>query len=122
YGVRAPLSQIRELACTDTTGTNLLGMTKAAAYYGFQSKSVRIPLSELAEVPVPSLIHTLTDNGLPHYQVLLRVTHDEVLLGDPDGGIVRMSLIEWSERWTGVLLLLSPGMEIRTDGHKQGRL
>ncbi|GIQ68057.1 peptidase domain-containing ABC transporter [Xylanibacillus composti] len=122
FGIRAPLSQIRELACTDMDGTNLLGMSKAALHYGFQARSVRISADGLAEVPTPCLVHTLADSGRPHYQVLLRVEADSVLLGDPDKGIVRMSIPEFCKRWSGVLLLVSPTGDVRGGAQTPGRL
>ena len=41
YGLKLPISRIREFAGTDKRGTNVYGMIKAAEYLGFTAKGVK---------------------------------------------------------------------------------
>lgn len=40
YKVRLPISRIRQYACTDKKGTNILGLIEAADKMGFMAKEV----------------------------------------------------------------------------------
>ena len=40
YRLKLPVSRIRQIAGTDTRGTNALGMVEAAVQLGFESKGV----------------------------------------------------------------------------------
>ncbi len=122
FGVHTSLSQLRELACTDTEGTNLLGLTKAAAHYDFQAKAVRIPSSDLAEAPVPCVVHTEVRTAQPHYQVLYKVEQDAVHLACPDQGLIRMTKDAFHAQWSGILLLLSPNGEVRAQVRRPGKV
>ena len=41
YKLQLPVARIRQIAGTDTKGTNVLGMVKAAELLGFSAKGVR---------------------------------------------------------------------------------
>ena len=45
YGLKLPISYIREIAGTDQKGTNAFGMIKAAKEIGFRLKELRHRLS-----------------------------------------------------------------------------
>lgn len=41
YGLKIPISQIRNMACTNNQGTNVYGIIKAAENLGFTAKGVK---------------------------------------------------------------------------------
>jgi ATP-binding cassette subfamily B protein len=103
------LQQMRELAGTDRIGTNLLGLVQAAERLGFSAKAVKGPYEGLCTVPLPAIAHVRTEEGFGHFVVLHRVGKDGVIVADPGRGIRRLSRDEFSQCWTGYLLLVVPG-------------
>lgn len=102
------LQQMRELAGTDRVGTNLLGLVQGAEKIGFSARAVKGPYEALPSVPLPSVAHVRTAEGLGHFVVLHRVQKDAVVVADPARGIERLSREAFCERWTGYLLLVVP--------------
>ena len=41
YGLRMPISKIRQMCCTDSRGTNVMGLLEAAGRLGFATKAVK---------------------------------------------------------------------------------
>ncbi|MCK4259100.1 MAG: peptidase domain-containing ABC transporter [Halanaerobiales bacterium] len=115
YGLKKPISQIREIAGTDTKGTNALGMIRAAEKIGFEAKGVRAERDELTdELKFPLIAH-LNKNGIFHYVVIYEVTKDEIFIADPAEGFVSYKPEDFHEYWTGVLILIT-----LTDEFKKG--
>jgi ATP-binding cassette subfamily B protein len=108
YRIPIGLQQMRELAGTDRVGTNLLGLIEAAERIGFSAKGVKGPYESLARVPLPAIAHWKTEDGLGHFVVLHRVNDDSVVVADPARWVERMPRDDFSQRWTGYLLLIVP--------------
>src|SRR5262249_49325810 len=103
------LQQMRDLASTDRSGTNLLGLVQAAETLGFSAKGVKGPYEALARVPLPAIVHVQDEPGLGHFVVLYRVTPRGVVVADPARGIRAQSPAEFCRRWTGYLIVAVPG-------------
>jgi len=105
------LERMRDLAGTDRTGTNLLGLLQAAEKVGFLAKAVKGPYEALPRVPLPAIAHVTTEEGLGHFVVLHRVRKGTVLVADPAYGIQKLSRAEFCRRWTNYLLVVVPGQD-----------
>src|SRR3954447_20423354 len=117
------LEQMRDLAGTDRSGTNLLGLVQAAEALGFSAKGVKGPYEALARVPLPAIVHVQDEPGLGHFVVLYRVTARGVVVADPACGIQAQSRAEFCRRWTSYLLVVVPGqraVSARTGGAPVG--
>ena len=120
YGLKKTITKIREIAGTDTKGTNALGMVKAAEKVGFEAKVARAEEDELtAELPLPMIAHVNMD-GLLHYIVVYEVTENEIIVADPAEGIVSYEPEDFYEIWTGVLIFLSPTESFETGDETTG--
>ncbi|PRX20634.1 ATP-binding cassette subfamily B protein [Orenia metallireducens] len=109
YGLKIPITQIREVAGTDKKGTNALGMIKAAKELGFSAKGVKAEPEHLDEdFPLPAIAHVIIDGTLMHYVVIHEVGENEIIIADPGRGLVTYKREEFYEIWTGVLILLTP--------------
>lgn len=108
YGVKFGLEAVRDLAGTDKVGTNLFGLLTAAERMGFTAKAVNGPYEALPQVTMPVIAHVKTEEGYGHFIVLHRVTNDGVTVADPARGIEHLSRDQFSQQWTGYLLLLAP--------------
>lgn len=108
YKLQLPIAKIRQLASTDKKGTNVLGLIEAADQMGFQAKGVRGNLESLAKIPKPAIAHIVVKQ-LHHYVVIYEVTDRYVKIMDPvDGKFHKKSIDEFTEQWSGILVLLLP--------------
>ena len=61
YGLRFPVSRIRQYAFTDQKGTNVLGLIEAANKLGLSAKGVRAQFDALYTIPKPTIAHVLVN-------------------------------------------------------------
>lgn len=110
YGLRFPISRIRQYAFTDQKGTNVLGMIEAAKMLGLSAKGVRAQFDALYTIPKPTIAHVLVNNKqLQHFIVIYKVTKTHITYMDPaDGKMHKVFNDDFRHDWTGVLILLEP--------------
>jgi ATP-binding cassette subfamily B protein len=102
---------MRDLAGTDRVGANFLGLRRAAEELGFAAQGVQGEVGCLAEVPLPAVAHVRNPENANHFVVLYQIKANKVIIGDPARGVEKWSRTEFSERWTGYLLLVIPDDE-----------
>lgn len=123
YGLKMPISKIREIAGTDKQGTNAYGMVKAAEQLGFTAKGVKGNQEAFfSEFPLPAIAHVVIDEKLLHYVVIHKITQKEVIIADPGKGIVKYKPEDFFNIWTGVLILLVPNTTFKKGNEKKGSL
>ena len=123
YGLKLPISKIREIAGTDKQGTNAYGVVKAAEQLGFTAKGVKgTKEAFFSEFPLPAIAHVVIDGKLLHYVVIHKITKKEVIIADPGKGIVKYSPEDFFKIWTGVLILLVPNNTFKKGNQKKGSL
>lgn len=127
-GYKISISKIREVAGTDTEGTNVYGVIKAAERLGFSAKGVKGSREAfLSEFPLPCIAHVIANGNLLHYVVVHKITKKKVIIADPAVGIVKLTHREFFGEiynegeaprysWSGVLILLS-----KNETFKKGR-
>ena len=123
YGLDLPIAKIRQIAGTDKKGTNALGVIKAAENLGFEAKGVRATPEDLQteDIEFPIIAHVVKD-GLLHYVVVHEVKSDKIIVADPapSEGLVKYEPEDFYEIWSGVLILLTPGVDFETGSEKVG--
>ena len=123
YGLRLPISRIREIAGTDKYGTNAYGMVKAAEQLGFTAKGVKgNPEAFFSEFPLPAVAHVIINGNLLHYVVIHKISKKEIIIADPAKGIVKYSPENFFKIWTGVLILLVPSTSFQKGNQNKGTL
>lgn len=132
YGFHTSISKIREAAGTDRQGTNAYGVIKAAEELGFHAKGVKGDKEAFfSEFPLPCIAHVIVENTLLHYVVVHKINKKEVIIADPDCGIVKLKPEEFfgdenkekkssKYQWTGVLVLLVPDNGFKTGDETKG--
>ena len=112
YKLEMPVARIRQIAGTDTKGTNVLGMVKAAEQLGFSAKGVKGNQDSLGKVPLPTIAHIIVEHNkmqLHHYVAIYKVNDKQITYMDPaDGEMHTLSIEEFMKLWSGVLILLIP--------------
>lgn len=115
YGLKYPLSRIRQLAFTDKKGTNLLGLVEAAQKLGFSAKGVKGLFEALFKIPKPAIAHIVKKNALHHYVVVYDIDKTHISIMDPAyGKIIRKKHEEFQKEWTGILVILIPDESFET--------
>lgn len=106
YGIRIPVDRLRRLAQTGYAGASFYFMAVAASQIGFRARPVRTTRDQLANLRLPAVAHW--ENR--HYVVLYRVNLEahEVVIGDPERGLLSLTLEQFEDGWSGRLLLLEP--------------
>ncbi|WP_126243529.1 peptidase domain-containing ABC transporter [Chitinophaga rhizosphaerae] len=123
YNLEIPVARIRQLAATDSKGTNVLGMVEAATRLGFQAKGVKGPFEALYNIPKPAIAHVVVKGVLHHYVVIYRVTKTDVTVMDPaDGQYHHIPHDTFKQMWTGVLVILMPGDDFRAGNERTSHL
>ena len=82
YGLKIPITKIREVAGTDKRGTNAYGVIKAAEKLGFSAKGVKGDKDAFfGEFPLPAIAHVIVDGRLLH--LLFKISPQSVVGADP---------------------------------------
>lgn len=117
-GYKISISKIREMAGTDTAGTNVFGMIKAAKLLGFTAKAYKGTQEEFfSGFPLPCIAHVMVNGGLFHYVVIHKISKKKIIIADPALGIKKIKPSEFfgndSEekgetlyKWTGIIITL----------------
>ena len=120
HHLEVPVARIRQLASTNTKGTNVLGMVQAAIALGFDAKGVRGPLESISTIPLPAIAHVIVREVLHHFVVIYHVKPDHVLVMDPaTGSFEKLALETFRKQWTGVLILLWPNDSFKPGNQKK---
>ncbi len=122
YGLKYPISKIREVAGTDKEGTSALGVIQAAEKLGFSAKGVKAnkPDDIFGEIPLPAIAHVVIDKTMLHYVVIHRISEKEIVVADPAKGIVKYKPSDFFNIWTGILLIMTPTAEFKKGNEVKG--
>ncbi|CEP41279.1 peptidase domain-containing ABC transporter (plasmid) [Paraclostridium sordellii] len=122
YGLKYPISKIRDVAGTDKEGTSALGVIKAAEKLGFSAKGVKAnkPEDIFGEIPLPAIAHVVIDNTMLHYVVIHKISEKEIIVADPAKGIVKYKPSDFFNIWTGILIILTPTSDFKKGNEVKG--
>lgn len=119
YKKETSISKLRDLMGTDIRGTNLLGLSKCAEQLGFITRAVRVDRSGfMSDFSLPAIANVVTKEGMTHYVVVFKITKDKVVIGDPGSDLLKITINEFYETFTGVLLLLIPSSSFDRNSDK----
>ncbi|MEH2113463.1 NHLP family bacteriocin export ABC transporter peptidase/permease/ATPase subunit [Nostoc sp.] len=113
-----PLSELRRECGVSRDGSKASNMVKAARLYGLEAKGFKLPIEKLVDVRFPCIVFW----NFNHFLVVERFTQNWVYLNDPASGRRKVSQEEFSQSYTGIVLVLEPGSEFKPGGKKPGIL
>src|SRR3984957_5336455 len=120
FGLKIPISRIRQYAGTDKQGTSLYGLIKAAEQLNFKSKAVKTTGIDLNDIPLPTIFHLVLENGIQHFVVVYRIKKNKVRFMDPSSGqLINQSILSFKNSWKGVIILLVPSDKFRKRNEKK---
>ncbi len=101
FGRQVSLTRIRQVVHTATDGTSLRGLCHGAEALGLAARSVKASKSNVAQMPLPAIIHW--DNY--HWTVLFDVNDKHAWMADPATGLRKVTRKELDEKWNGYAAL-----------------
>ncbi|HET8840752.1 MAG TPA: cysteine peptidase family C39 domain-containing protein, partial [Ktedonobacteraceae bacterium] len=108
YGRTTSISEIREHCGPARDGLSALALVKAARRYGLRVRSITVKEPDkLRHANLPAIIHW----EFNHFLVLERWSPAFMEVVDPARGRVRLSAEEFDAGFTGIILLLEPGIQ-----------
>lgn len=112
HGHQTNVSQVCERCGTGRDGISALGLVRAANAYGLRTRALTVESQELRFVALPAIIHW----DFNHFLVLERWSPHVIEVVDPGQGRRRLEIGEFEQRFTGIIILLEPGVNFTQAG------
>ncbi|WP_242065125.1 NHLP family bacteriocin export ABC transporter peptidase/permease/ATPase subunit [Nostoc sp. FACHB-133] len=114
YGRIVPLTELRQACGVSRDGVNAFNLVKAAKTYGLCTKGYKKDVNALWHLKLPCIVFW----NFNHFLVVEGLSKERVYLNDPATGRRSVSCQEFSDSYTGVVLVLEPGSGFQTGGRK----
>ena len=127
YGRHYSLETLRQKCFIGRSGVSMLGISKAAESIGFRTIGVHISFAQLAEAPLPCIVHWKQNHFVVVYGMSVSKRGDEyegyVLVADPGQSKIKYTVQEFLSGWLstrnerqdeGIALLLEPTPDFYT--------
>ena len=112
HGRKVSVVECREACGIGRDGVNAAVLIKAARSYGLLPRAVSTEPTNLEQLKLPAIAHW----GFDHFVVLERIQPAGVQIVDPALGRRTVSREEFSNSFTGVVLMFEPGAEFVRGG------
>ncbi|GER89537.1 ABC transporter [Dictyobacter vulcani] len=106
HGRQTSISELRTDYGASRDGVSALNLVKAARNLGMISRAVALQKNDFKDVTFPAIIHWQFN----HFIIVERWTPEKVTIVDPAYGRRQMDAEEFNAGFTGIVLMLEPGM------------
>jgi len=114
HGLFVPLEKLREDCGVNRDGSKASNIIRAARAYGMTGAGYRMEPAHLRDVALPLIIFW----NFNHFVVLEGIKGTKVYINDPATGPKIVSLEEFDQSFTGVVLSIEPGPEFKPGGER----
>ena len=111
YGCRTTVAEVRARCQVGRDGLSALDLVKAARGYGLRVRAVSLQEDDLSLITCPAIIHW----EFNHFLVLERVSARWVEVVDPALGRRRLTMKEFFNGFTGIVLMLELGVQFERE-------
>ena len=119
YSKWVPLEIVRQDCGVSRDGSNAKNVMLAAKHYGFEVHGYRMELDALRKnATYPCIIHWNFD----HFIVLNGFSGNRAVVNDPARGVVKLTMEQFDEGFTGVVITLAPGPDFVPSGKRKSML
>ncbi|HTK06759.1 MAG TPA: peptidase domain-containing ABC transporter [Ktedonobacteraceae bacterium] len=105
YGYATSISDVQERCGVGRDGLSASAIAKAARQYGFRVRAISLKQDDFGLVSLPAIVHW----EFNHFVMVERWSKKYVYLVDPAQGRRRLTLKEFDEGFTGIVIMLEPG-------------
>lgn len=112
HGRWVALPELREMCGVSRDGSKASSIIRAARAHGLTAQGFRCEPDHLKDFPVPAIIFI----NLNHFVVLEGVSGNRVWINDPASGRRALSMAEFDDVFSGIVLTLTPGPDFRRTG------
>lgn len=102
WGADVTVESLRRRIALRERGCSLLDLQSVAEELGWHSTAIRVCTSQLADVALPAVAHQSSG----HFVVVFRCQGEQIIVGDPALGLLRVNRSDFQREWTGNLLSL----------------
>lgn len=103
YGRNVPIHFWRNVLSTNRQGTTLFDLALTSEKNGFINSAVEVEEIEDLEGSLPCIALRKS-----HYVVVYKILKDDLIIGDPATGVMKMSIDEFEEGFENFALLMKP--------------
>lgn len=108
YNGNISMERLLELTKTTKDGTNFYNIGQAAKEIGLISKGYKVDNLECLFNEERPFISQVVINNYKHFVVVYKFYNNKVTIMDPAKGMVKLSIDEFKDIWTGYILMLEP--------------
>jgi ABC-type bacteriocin/lantibiotic exporter with double-glycine peptidase domain len=109
YGYNIPIEILREECGVTRNGSNANNIINAASKFDFQASAYSLDIKELDNNLLPAILFWQFN----HFIVLEYISKNHFYINDPATGHRRISHNEFSNLFTGIILIIKPGKDIK---------
>lgn len=119
YGKWIPLEEVRRKCGVSRDGSNARRMVLAAKDYDLEPMACRMSASEVrGNATFPCVIHWEHN----HFVVLCGFKKDKAIINDPGRGEIKVSMEDFNESFSGVVLMFKPTEKFTKGGRRKSVL
>lgn len=117
YGVKVPISIVRDYVKVDKTGASIYGVVQGASKLNIVAEALEGNLNEFVDevskgqITLPVVAHIVDNNFNAHFVVILSIESGKILIFDPAVGKKKMTFNELNDLWTGGIITFAPSKE-----------
>jgi len=115
YGHQLDMPAMRKRFSANLKGMNLRQLIDLGDSLGLASRALKCPVEDVPKLSLPCVLHW----DMNHFVVLTKITKKKVFINDPAMGKKTLSIKEFSQHFTGIVLELTPTNKFEAKNEKQ---
>lgn len=107
HHIQEEVKNIKENCKLTPAGISVYGMIQCLQHYNVEAKAYQCTIENIIEeIKEPCIIHTIQEE-LAHYMVLYKIHKGIAIIGDPDKGLLKISIEQLSAIFSGVCICIN---------------